>query len=87
MGSIILYIMVSDTGIGIAVDKIKYIFDRFRKVSDSTNNLYGGVGLGLSIALKLSQLLKCELWATSKLNKGSEFTLLIPEKYVIVIAE
>lgn len=65
---------VSDTGEGIPTDKLNIIFERFQKVNEIT----AGTGLGLSIAKRLAELLGGELSVKSELNKGSVFTLKIP---------
>jgi signal transduction histidine kinase/HAMP domain-containing protein len=74
-------ITVSDTGIGIAENHIPHIFDEFRQADGSTSRKYGGTGLGLAIALKYAKLLGGTIKATSSINKGSEFTLILPLTY------
>lgn len=64
---------ISDTGIGIAADKIDFIFDRFTQASSETTRKYGGTGLGLSISKNLIHLHGGELIVESQLNKGSVF--------------
>jgi signal transduction histidine kinase/CheY-like chemotaxis protein len=69
---------VVDTGIGIAVDKIKMIFERFTQADSSTTRQYGGTGLGLAISKGLVELMGGRLGCTSEVGKGSTFFLSAP---------
>jgi signal transduction histidine kinase len=71
--TVILHFSVSDTGIGIAEDKLDIIFDSFTQIDSSLSRKYEGIGLGLSIAQKLVTLLGGEIWVESKVNQGSNF--------------
>ena len=64
---------VSDTGIGIVQEDIKFIFDKFRKVEPNKSKLYRGLGLGLTIAQSLIEQLGGEIWLESEAGKGSTF--------------
>ena len=64
---------VSDTGIGIPADKHEIIFERFTKLSYTTNHTIAGTGLGLSIVKGLVNLMGGEIWLESELNKGTTF--------------
>ncbi|MTI88232.1 MAG: response regulator [Balneolaceae bacterium] len=64
---------VTDTGIGIAEDKVEQIFSPFTQAEVSTTREYGGTGLGLSICKKLAELMDGEVGVESTINEGSEF--------------
>src|SRR5208282_2805641 len=65
---------VSDTGIGIAPDKLGSIFSSFTQADSSTTRKYGGTGLGLAIAERLVGLMDGRIWVESELSKGSRFS-------------
>ena len=73
-------IKVIDEGIGIASDKLKQIFERFKQADGSTTRKYGGTGLGLAISKELAILLGGDVKAFSILEKGSTFELILPKK-------
>jgi signal transduction histidine kinase len=73
-----LLFYVTDTGIGISQENMKYIFERFRQLDDSSNRLHEGTGLGLTISKNLAELLGGSLWIESTEGKGSTFYFTIP---------
>jgi signal transduction histidine kinase/CheY-like chemotaxis protein/integral membrane sensor domain MASE1 len=66
-------ITVKDTGIGISADKIEKLFNPFTQADTSTSRDFGGTGLGLTIAKKLSQLMAGDITIESKVGIGTSF--------------
>ena len=73
-------IKVSDTGKGIAPDKLDLIFEAFHQEDGSIRRKFGGTGLGLSISRQLAQILGGEVSVDSQLGHGSCFCLTLPLK-------
>jgi PAS domain S-box-containing protein len=73
-----LAISVKDTGIGIAEDNLKHIFEEFRQLDQTTTRKYSGTGLGLAITKSLVQLMQGSITVESNLGQGSTFCLVFP---------
>lgn len=94
----LLEIYVKDTGIGIAKNKQKIIFERFSQEEKELSGNFGGLGLGLSIAKENTELLGGKISLKSEKGKGAIFFVSIPykpvyeneislDKYTILIVE
>jgi len=69
---------VIDTGIGIAEDYVKKIFESFTQAGTDTARKYGGTGLGLTISKELTDLMQGNISVKSTLGHGTTFTVEIP---------
>jgi len=73
-----LKLTVSDTGIGMNQEALRYIFDEFRQADMSSTRKYGGTGLGLAIVKKFINLMGGEIVVESEEGRGSKFTITLP---------
>ena len=71
-------ITLTDTGVGIPEEELERIFQRFYQVEDSLRREHGGLGLGLSIARDMAELMDGRIWAESQVGQGSTFYLALP---------
>ena len=69
---------ISDTGLGIAAEKLETIFEPFVQLKEGLADREGGVGLGLSISRNLARAMKGDLTVESPEGKGTRFTLSLP---------
>ena len=69
---------VKDTGIGLPKGKENEIFERFSKFNSDKERLYGGTGIGLSIAKHLVTLMGGEIWVESEAFVGTTFYFTLP---------
>jgi len=71
---------VTDTGIGIAPEKMETIFQKFVQADTSINRKYGGTGLGLAITKTLTEIMGGDISVKSEIGRGSVFEVCIPLK-------
>ncbi|MGZ5827390.1 MAG: PAS-domain containing protein [Xanthobacteraceae bacterium] len=84
-----LEITVSDTGIGIAPDQIKKLFQEFSQADASINRKFGGTGLGLAISKRIVEQMGGEIWVESVFGEGTtfKFNVTLPKASVAALAE
>jgi two-component system, sensor histidine kinase len=73
-----LRIEVWDTGAGVAADKLEDIFQEFYQIGNPERNKANGLGLGLAIVKRIASLLGHPIGVTSRLNRGSTFSITLP---------
>jgi two-component system, sensor histidine kinase and response regulator len=71
--TVILHFIVSDSGVGIAPEKLNVIFDSFTQADTSTTRQFGGTGLGLTISRRLVEMMGGRIWVESEPGTGSRF--------------
>jgi signal transduction histidine kinase len=79
------YFAVSDMGIGIPEEKMETIFKPFVQADCSTERIYGGTGLGLTISKRLVKLLGGDIWVKSTPGKGTTFYFSLSTKLIDMI--
>mgnify|MGYP000923129120 CR=1 FL=1 len=72
-GTLGLTISVRDTGVGIAPENHRLVFEAFTQADSSVSRTHGGTGLGLTICERLVKLMKGKIWLSSQPGVGSEF--------------
>ncbi len=75
-----IVLSVTDTGIGIAAEKLDRVFEEFAQAEETTTRDFGGTGLGLSISRRFCRMMGGDLSVTSVLGQGSTFTIVVPAK-------
>lgn len=76
-----IYIVVSDTGVGIPKENQDRIFERFYRVDKSRSKETGGTGLGLSIVKHITELYNGKITLKSRVNEGTTITIRFPSQY------
>lgn len=76
-----VFFEVSDTGPGIAAEKLREIFEPYVQLGGPTVDAFGGSGLGLTISREFAMGMGGELFANSKVGRGSVFTLRLPRDF------
>ena len=71
-------VSVRDTGVGIALEHLPHVFDRFYRVDRSRTRATGGAGLGLAIVKQLVEAQGGRVWAESTPGVGSTFCFTLP---------
>lgn len=69
---------VTDSGIGIAEDKLSLLFNRFHQIDNSATRVYSGTGIGLALVKELTELLGGSVGVESEIGKGSRFFVRLP---------
>ena len=78
-GEVMLVFKVTDTGLGMTPEQTSQLFDRYVRFHEGTNRAIEGVGLGMNITKNLVHMMNGEILVVSEINKGSEFTVRLPQ--------
>ena len=79
-----ILLSVSDTGIGISDQQSRHLFSEFTQADSSTTKNYQGTGLGLALSQRFCELMGGHITFSSKLGKGSVFTIRVPKSAKII---
>lgn len=79
------FLIVADTGIGIAKEHYEAVFDKFRQCGDKVTGKPQGTGLGLPLSRKIVQHHKGEIWLQSEVGKGTSFFCKLPLNNELVV--
>lgn len=82
-----LMIQVTDTGVGIAPEKIPNLFSAFAQADSSTTRTHGGTGLGLAICKRLSDLMGAHITLQSTVKVGTNFVFRLPAECTAALKE
>lgn len=77
----VVHFIVTDEGIGIDEGDFKYLFNPFMQINGTLSRKYGGVGIGLALARKMTELLGGGITVNSEIGKGSRFMVSLPTKF------
>ncbi|MCL2120058.1 MAG: ATP-binding protein, partial [Planctomycetaceae bacterium] len=77
---VVLVFQVIDTGLGMTEEQVHQLFDKFTRFHVETNRATEGIGLGMNITQNLVRLMNGEIFVKSQINKGTEFTIRLPQK-------
>jgi signal transduction histidine kinase len=75
-----IHFEIADTGIGMNPQQLKYIFEAFHQVDNTTTRQYGGTGLGLTISDHFCRMMGGKITVTSEIGQGSVFTVQLPSE-------
>jgi two-component system, sensor histidine kinase and response regulator len=84
--AVVLHFIVSDSGVGIASEKLHVIFDSFTQADTSTTRQFGGTGLGLTISRRLVEMMGGRIWVESEPGFGSRFHFTVRLRTMTVAA-
>ena len=74
-----VYVVISDQGIGMPLEKHQRIFERFYQIDGSSRRRFGGTGIGLAIVKRIVDAHNGKIWVESEVDKGSSFFFTLPQ--------